>query len=319
MMSSLEQRIIEAHEQRARDMMTTPLSYSPCLSRAFGCELYLKCENHQTTGSFKYRGASNKLRILKREGLVGGVITASSGNHGQAVALAGRNANVPVTVYVAATASPAKMEAIKGYGAELVVLETDALDVEETARRIAEQAGKPFISPYNDLDVIAGQGTIGIELLDQLDEFDAVFASVGGGGLISGIGAAIKAQRPNVDIVGCWPQNSPALYEALERGEIIDVPESDTLSDGTAGGIEAGSITLGLCQQLLDAKVLVSEEAIATAMRDIAAYERWIVEGAAGVALAGLAAMAENYRGKCAIVILCGRNIALEKFLKAIG
>jgi threonine dehydratase len=319
MIDELERRISEAHAERAPDVRTTPLLRSPGLSRALGCELFLKCEHHQTTGSFKYRGAANKLRMLGKSGLGHGVVTASSGNHGQAVALAGRNAAIPVTVYVAASASPAKMVAITGYGAELVVLEADALAVEMEARRIADEEGKPFISPYNDLDVIAGQGTIGVELLDQLEDFDAVFASVGGGGLISGVGAAIKARRPEVGIVGCWPENSPALHEALERGAIVDVPERDTLSDGTAGGIEAGSVTFDLCRRFIDAKVLVGEAAIASAMREIAAHERWIVEGAAGVALAGLVALAERYRGKRIVAILCGRNIALEKFLKAIG
>lgn len=319
MTTELAEAIGEAHRERAQDVAVTPLTYSAALSDALGCELYLKCEHLQTTGSFKYRGATNKLRVLRRQGIRTGVVTASSGNHGQAVALAGRNAGIPVRVYVAANASPAKIAAIRSYGAELEVLDVDPLSVEVEARRIAGEAQLPFISPYNDLDVVAGQGTIGMELLDQLPDMDAIFASVGGGGLISGIAAAVKSKRPEARIVGCWPANSPAMYAALERGEIIDVPESDTLSDGTAGGVEQGSVTFGLCRRLIDEKVLVAEEAIARAMRDIAAAERWIVEGAAGVAVAGIAALAQEYRGKKVVAILCGRNIALKKFLGAIA
>jgi len=309
----------QAHERRANNVLTTPLQHSPALSAQYGLDLYLKCEHIQTTGSFKFRGASNKLRLVKEDGSKGSVIAASSGNHGQAVALAARDAGIEARIFVPAAASPAKMAAIQAYGARLELVEGDSLAAEKHARSVAEQEGKTFVSPYNDFEVIAGQGTIGVELLEQLADFDAVFVSVGGGGLISGIGAAIKSERPNAELVGCWPENSPAMHECLKRGEIVDVAEESTLSDGTAGGIEPGTVTFELCRQYVDRRVLVSEAAIARAMHDVALQERWIVEGAAGVAIAGVAELADKYRGKRVVAVVCGRNITLAKFLAAVG
>ncbi|WP_394332139.1 pyridoxal-phosphate dependent enzyme [Piscirickettsia litoralis] len=176
------------------------------------------------------------------------------------------------------------------------------------------------MSPYNDINVIAGQGTIGLELLEQCSELDAVFIAVGGGGLISGIGHAIKSINPSINIIGCWPEHSPALYNALNAGYIIpDSRDDETLSDGTAGGIEEGTITLELAQSIIDQKVLISEQAIKSAMKHIGEYERWIIEGAAGVAVAGLAQLADQYQGKKVAAILCGRNINLDKYLSAIS
>ena len=318
-MTQLAERIWDADANRPPSVDRTPLAHSRGLSEALGLDLHLKCEHLQTTGSFKFRGASNKIRTLKLDGYTGEVIAASSGNHGQAVALAARDSGLAARVYVPATASRAKIDAIRGYGARLELVGGTSVDAEEVARRAAEAEGKAFVSPYNDIDVIAGQGTIGVELLDQMADFDAVFVSVGGGGLIAGIGAAIKDRRPEVDIVGCWPVNAPALHECLRRGEIIEVAEEDTLSDGTAGGVEPGSVTLELCRQVIDSRTLVSEEEIAAAMREIALHERWMVEGAAGVALAGVARLADRYRGKKVVAIVCGRNIELGKFLKAVA
>jgi len=283
-----------------------------------GCEVYLKCEQLQHTGSFKFRGASNKVRLLDEVQRRQGVITASSGNHGQGVALAGKTAGVPVTVYAAASASSLKLDTIRALGAEVVTVDADPLSVELEAARQAQVQGKLFISPYNDLQIIAGQGTIGMEIHEQLPDVDAVFVAVGGGGLVSGIGTALKHLNPNVEIVGCWPANAPTMERSLAAGEIIEMEESDTLSDGTAGGIEPGSITFALCQRVIDRTVLVSEQEIREAMQAIARFERWIIEGAAGVAVAGALKLATKYQGKRVAVVLCGRNIVLEKFIGAV-
>ncbi|MDT4863087.1 Phenylserine dehydratase [compost metagenome] len=200
----------------------------------------------------------------------------------------------------------------------MVSLDLDPLSVELEAARQAQLQGKPFISPYNDPEIIAGQGTIGMELFEQAPDLDAVFVAVGGGGMVSGIGAALRGLNPAIEVIGCWPANAPTLQRSLEVGEIIEMHEDDTISDGTAGGIEPDSITFPLCQRLLDRTVLVSEEEIKAAMRDVAASERWIIEGAAGVALAGMKKLAKEYRGKRVAVVLCGRNIVLEKYLGAI-
>lgn len=310
--------IQQAHEALRPEVLITPLSRSPRLSALSGCDLYLKCEHLQHTGSFKYRGASNKVRLLAPLQRQQGVITASSGNHGQALALAGKAAGVPVTVFASAAASSLKLEAIRTLGAEVITLDTDPLSVELEAARQAQLQGKLFVSPYNDLQVIAGQGTIGVEIHQQLPQVDAVFVSVGGGGLISGVGTALKQLRPTVEIIGCWPANAPAMERSLAAGELIEVEEQDTLSDGTAGGVEPGSVTFPLCQRVIDRTVLVSEEEIRDAMKAIARFERWIIEGAAAVALAGALKLAHDYQGKRIAVILCGRNIVLEKFLGAI-
>jgi threonine dehydratase len=211
------------------------------------------------------------------------------------------------------------MEAIRELGAELVLVEGNPLDAELQARRRAAEENRPYISPYNDLDVVAGQGTLGMELIEQAPQLDAVFISVGGGGLIGGTGTAIKHLRAQTRVVGVWPENSPCLLKALEAGQIIDVAESPTLSDSTAGAVEPGSVTFPICQSVIDQTVTVNESQIAAAMRSIAAAEHWIVEGSAGVALAGLMKVADAYRGQKVAVVLCGRNIALETFLQAIG
>lgn len=317
-LSSLYEAIGEAHLTLRPQVIVTPLTHSARLSAGIGCHVYLKCEHLQHTGSFKFRGASNKIRLLPEAQRKLGIITASSGNHGQGLALAGKVLGVPVTVYTTTSASAYKLEAIRALGAEVVSLDMDPLSVELEAARQAEVQGKPFVSPYNDPQIIAGQGTIGIELFEQAPDLDAVFVAVGGGGMVSGIGAALHALNPKIDIIGCWPANAPALYRSLEAGEIIEMEEAETLSDGTAGGIEPGSITFPLCQSLLTRKVLVSEKEIKAAMRDVASCERWIIEGAAGVAVAGMQKLAKEYRGKRIAAVICGRNILLDKFLGAV-
>jgi threonine dehydratase len=184
------------------------------------------------------------------------------------------------------------------------------LTAELAARRAAEETERVYISPYNDRDVAAGQGTIGVELLRQAPGLDAVFVAVGGGGLIGGIGAYVKAVSPRTEVVGCWPENSPVMYACLEAGKIIDVPELPTLSESTAGGLEAGSVTFELCRQAIDRSVLVTEDEILRAMRLVLETEHWVVEGAAGVAMAAYLKDAERYRGKQAAVVICGRNLS---------
>jgi threonine dehydratase len=316
---SVFDRILQAHSAIRPQVCVTPLERSRALTAALGCEVLLKAEHLQPTGSFKIRGATNKICVLGNAAKSTGVITASTGNHGQALARAGALAGVPVTVYVAASTARPKMEAIRGWGAELVVVDGNPLAGELQARQRAVEENKPYISPYNDLDVVAGQGTLGIELAEQTAQLDAVFVSVGCGGLIGGIGSALEHLRPDTRVVGVWPENSPCMLRALQAGSIIDVPERPTLSDGTAGAVEPGSITFPICQSVIDETITVTESQIASAMRRIAEAERWIVEGAAGVALAGLVKAAHDYRGRTVAVVLCGRNIALETFLSAIA
>jgi threonine dehydratase len=318
-MTALFDGILRAHSAIRPQVPVSPLQSSHALSAALGCETLLKCEHLQPTGSFKIRGATNKMEIIGTPARHAGVTTASTGNHGQAVARAGALAGVPVTVYVGASAASSKLDAIRALGAELIVVEGPPIEAELRARRDATTQGRIYISPYNDLDVMAGQGTLGIELSEQAPQLDAVFISVGGGGLIGGVGTALKQLLPQARVVGVWPENSPCLLRAIEAGRIVDVEESETLSDATAGAIEPGSVTLPICRTVIDATVTVSEAEIGQAMRHIAQAEHWIVEGAAAVALAGLTKSAHAYRGKRVAVVLCGRNIALATFLRGVA
>ncbi|CFB66375.1 threonine/serine dehydratase [Yersinia enterocolitica] len=317
-MNTLFDAIKEAHQALRPQVRVTPLEYSPLLSQHSGCEIYLKCEHLQHTGSFKFRGASNKLRLLTDEQRQRGVITASTGNHGQAMALAGKLAGVKATIYAPEQAAAIKLEAIRALGGEVELIPGDALNAELAADSAAQQQGKIYISPYNDRQIIAGQGTCGMEMVEQQPDLDAVFVAVGGGGLISGIATVLKKLSDKTQIIGCWPANATSMYTSLENGKIQEVAEQETLSDGTAGGVEPGAITFALCQQLIDQKVLVSEQEIKDAMRLIAHTDRWMIEGAAGVALAAALKQAPLWQGKKVAVVLCGKNIVLKKYLGAV-
>ncbi|EKN3560526.1 TPA: threonine/serine dehydratase [Yersinia enterocolitica] len=318
-MNTLFDAIKEAHQALRPQVRVTPLEYSPLLSQHSGCEIYLKCEHLQHTGSFKFRGASNKLRLLTDEQRQRGVITASTGNHGQAMALAGKLAGVKATIYAPEQAAAIKLEAIRALGGEVELIPGDALNAELAADSAAQQQGKIYISPYNDRQIIAGQGTCGMEMVEQQPDLDAVFVAVGGGGLISGIATVLKKLSDKTQIIGCWPANATSMYTSLENGKIQEVAEQETLSDGTAGGVEPGAITFALCQQLIDQKVLVSEQEIKDAMRLIAHTDRWMIEGAAGVALAAALNQAPLWQGKKVAVVLCGKNIVLKKYLGAVS
>ncbi|MCR6483056.1 threonine/serine dehydratase [Amycolatopsis sp. OK19-0408] len=318
-MTSLLDRIMDAHRGIRPEVPVSTLERSRLLSAELGCDVWLKTDHLMPTGSFKVRGSANKIRTLGEAAKRTGVITASTGNHGQGVARAGKLAGVGVTVYVGETTTQAKMAAIEALGADLVVVPGGPLDAEQEARRQAEQRGKPYVAPYNDVDTVAGQGTLGVELAEQAPDLDAVFACVGGGGLIGGVGTALKALSPRTEVVGVWPAASTCLLDSLKAGEIVETPESPTLSDGSAGAVEPGSVTFPICQEVIDETVTVSEVEIGHAMRKVAEGERWMIEGAAGVAVAGLIKTAERYRGKRVAVVLCGRNITLETFLRAVA
>lgn len=304
----------------------TELEYSPALSNLSGAEVWLKLEHLQHTGSFKWRGALNRILSLSREELDRGIVTASNGNHGLAVCQAGRLVGVRPRVYLREGVATERIDLIRQMGGDPVLFGRNPLQAEEKGRAVAVESGQTFISPYNDQWVIAGQGTIGLEIMEQLESIDGVFVAVGGGGLIAGIGTALRESGGGAcsapRVVGCWPENSPVLFNCLNAGRIIEVDETPTISDSTAGGLEEGSLTLALCEKLIDEKVLVTEEEICDALRLIAEHERWMVEGAAGVALAGLLRLlrrADEWRGRRVVVILCGRNIGVDRFMEAIA
>jgi threonine dehydratase len=292
----------------------TPLDESVVFSERTGASFLLKGEHLQRTGSFKMRGAMNKVLCLTEQERKKGIVTASSGNHGMATTQAARVEGLEVTVYLPEYVSRLKLSNMQRLGAKTVLVPGNGVAAEITGREVAEREGKIFVSPYSDLDVISGQGTVGLELAQQCPDLAAVYVCVGGGGLIAGIGGYLKAHRPEVEIIGCWAENAPALHLCLEKGEIYDTPETQTLSDGSAGSIEQGAITFPICQQVIDRHMLVSESEIAAAIRDMAASENFIIEGAAGVALGAALKSASDYRGRKIAVVVCGRNIALDTF-----
>ena len=300
----MQNAILEAYQRIRPLVRETPVEP---WERAF-----LKLEHLQRTGSFKFRGASNKIAMLAPDQAAAGVITASNGNHGLGVAAAAQARGIAAEVFVSSQVSPAKARRIEAHGAVLRRVGTDPLQAELAAQRAAAECGKVFISPYNDLDVVAGQGTIAVELCRQLPRIDAVFVAVGGGGLIGGIGSYLKAVSPETEVVGCWPENSPVMYECLRAGRIVDVAERPTLSESTAGGLEPESVTFEICRRAIDRSVLLSEDEILAAMRRMIETEHWLIEGAAAVAVAAWTKEASRYQGKMAVVVLCGRNLSPE-------
>ena len=294
----------------------TPLVEAPALAE--GTALRLKLENYQVTGAFKARGAVSKLVAMTDVQRQNGVISASTGNHGAAVAYAAKQFGVNAKVYVPKNADPGKVKTIINWGAEVCMYGNDCVETEQHARMMAIAERKTFVSPYNDPDVLMGQGSIAIELLKDCPDLDAVFVSMGGGGLISGIGAALQGLKPEVSIIGISPIQSPALHECINAGKVIDVPCYETWSDATAGGVEPGSITVDIASQVVDRSVLVEESEIKKAMIDLIDSQKMLVEGAAGLALAGFRQVAEEFKGRNVAVVICGGNIGLEKLRKAL-
>ena len=268
---------------------------------------YAKLEQLQTSGSFKLRGATNKLMSLNPAAAAAGVVTSSTGNHGLGVATAAKVLGIDAEVFLSAHVAAAKSDKIRERGARIRVVGEDPLAAEVAARAAAAESGRTYISPYNDPYVVAGQGTVAVELVRQLPDLDAIFIAVGGGGLIGGIGTYLRAAAPRAEIIGCWPENSPVLYECLKAGRIYDAPETATLSESTAGGVEENSITFELCRQVMHRAVLVTEDEILRAMRWGHA-QGWAMEGASGVALAAYRKEAARYANKKAVVLICGGN-----------
>jgi len=280
------------------------------LAPGSGVRLFAKLESEQETGSFKLRGATNKILRLSSSERERGVVTASNGNHGIALALAAQKTGTAAEVFVSQLVAPERAARIEASGAIVTRTDGQPLDAEKAARSRATQTGRTFISPYNDVDVMAGQGTVAVELLDQLPAVDAVFITCGGGGLIGGMGAYLKHASPATVVISCQPENSRVMYESLQAGHIVEYPEQKTLADSSAGGIEEGSITFTTAQAVIDATVLVTEDEILQAMR-LALKERgWLIEGSAAAALAAFLKTSYLYTGKTVVIVICGSNVS---------
>ena len=296
-----------AYNNIKKHIVKTPLFYSENLSSISDSNVFLKLENFQHTGSFKLRGAMNKILNLPDKSI--SVVAASSGNHGAAVAYSLRNLKMEGLVYVPENAVPSKVELIKKYGVEVRYSGNDCLIAESSAISYAEENNLSFVSPYNDIDVISGQGTIGVEMINQMKDLDVVFITVGGGGLISGVGGYLKSINSNIKIIGCSPENSPVMKISLNKGKIIEFESLPTLSEGSAGGIERDSITYNFCEEFIDDFYLVSEEEIVENIKFFIANEKLLIEGAAAVSVAGFLKNKKLFKGMNVGIVICGGNI----------
>ena len=312
MASEMLRRAEAARLRIAHRIRQTPLEHSSHLSLRHGADVFLKLENLQITGSFKIRGAMAKISLLPKDDLERGIVAASSGNHGAAVACAVAQLAGSAIVFVPNRASRIKCDAIQRYGAEVRRHGDDGLVTELYARHFALEHDRLYVTPYNDPEVVAGQGTIGLEIFDALPEVDAIFVTVGGGGLIAGVAGVLKALRPNVRVIGCQPSNDAAMMRSVEAGKIIEIDALPTISEGSAGNIEPGSITFELCQRLVDEWVEVTESEIITAMREFMESQHQLLEGAAGVALAAFAKVASAYKRQRVAIVICGAKIGLD-------
>jgi threonine dehydratase len=303
-------RDIEDARETIRNLVKrTPLVYSQFLSNFCGGEVHLKLENLQITSSFKIRGALNKMLHLSAEEKRRGIVTASAGNHAQAVAIGAEKLNLSVKIVVPRDTPKVKIDRIRKRNVELILYGDIYDEAEQKAIDLARKDGLTYISPYNDELVIAGQGTIGLEILEDLPTVDTAIVPVGGGGLISGISVAVKSIKPSVQIIGVQSEASPVMYESLKAGKIVDVELRESIADGLFGGIEKGSITFGIIQKYVDDFLLVKEETIRKAVFLLWDKERQVVEGAGAVSVAPIIANKGLFVGKEVVAVISGGNI----------
>ena len=307
--------VFSAYRRIRPDIRRTDLELSEGLSGLSGGRVHVKWEGDQITGSFKLRGALNKLRTLSPEQRRAGVVTASTGNHGLAVAYAAKLERIDLTLFLPENASAIKREKIEATGIRPEFFGRDCEKTEIHARAVASERGRVFISPYNDADVIAGQGTTAVEIIDALSGLEAVIVPVGGGGLIAGIAGTIKSFFPGVRVFGVEPEVSAFMKASIDAGQLVGFPERPSVADGVAGGIEPGSMTFPLCRAYVDDYILVSEEGIARAMGLIHKLHGRIVEGAGALAVAGLLAAPERFQGQRVVCVSSGSNIDRRDFI----
>ncbi len=304
--------IQEAQKALAPYITCTPLVHSVCLSRLCCANVYLKLENQQITNSFKVRGAFNKLLHLTQREVRLGIITASAGNHGQAVAYAAKKLGFPARVVVPTTTPHVKVEGIRKWGADLVLFGDCYDEAEAHAKELAKKDGCAYISSYNDELIIAGHGTVGLEIVDALSNVNDILVPVGGGGLIAGISIAAKGLKPGVEIVGVQSEASPVMYESLKVGRIVEAPKAKTIAEGLSGGIEKGALTFEIAKKYVDRILLVKEATIRKAVYLLCVRERLVVEGSGAAAIAPFLEDKALFKGKTVVCVLTGGNIDQE-------
>jgi threonine dehydratase len=312
------QDIYRARKRIAALARRTPLVSSQRLHAP--ADVHLKLENLQATGSFKLRGAANKLLGLTAAEKERGVITISSGNHGRAVSFVARHLGIRAVVCLSEAVTKTKLAAIKRLGAEAVVHGNTYDQAEEEAFRLQQERELTMIEPFDDPDIIAGQGTIGLELLEDLPEIDTAVVPLSGGGLISGIALALKSADPAIRVIGVSMDRAPVMYHSLRAGALIQMDEEESIADALVGGIGlANKYTFRMVQQYVDETVLVSEEEIAAGMAFALEEHHQVIEGGAAVGIAALLHQRVNQVGRHVAVIVSGGNVGTERLLETVG
>jgi len=305
------QEILDADQRIRPYVLKTALFRSVYLSESIQGEVYFKLESEQITGSFKARGAMNKVLSLTKQEKQKGCLTASTGNHAQGMANALNVTGTKGIIFLPENAAPSKVEALRYYNAELKFHGLDCLTTELFAKQYASDHNLTWVSPYNDPQVIGGQGTIALEILEDLSDVDCVFGCIGGGGMMSGISTYFKERSPQTKLIGCLPEKSAEMYLSVQKGEVVVIEEpEETLSDGSAGGLEPDSITFDICRELVDDYQTVSEQEIAENIVWMMNKHHKIIEGAAAVALASFKKQAAKLKGKKVVIVICGANIS---------
>ncbi|MEE8164849.1 MAG: pyridoxal-phosphate dependent enzyme [Myxococcota bacterium] len=304
------QDLREAHERIGSHIHRTPVMTCSTIDAICGAKIHFKCENLQKIGAFKIRGASNAVLCLDDEQAARGVVTHSSGNHGQALALAAQRRGIAAHVVMPTNTSQAKKDAVAGYGARVIECEPTLEDREQTLDRIVAETAATRVHPYNDPRVICGQGTAALELLEQVDDLDVVVAPIGGGGLISGTCIAISGRSPQTVVIGAEPKQADDAWQSMKAGKIIPVENPDTIADGLRTSL--GDLTFPIIAKHVRGIITVSEEAIVAAMRLVWERMNLIVEPSAAVPLAAIQSQPDLFKGKRIGVILTGGNADLD-------
>ena len=306
--------VLAARDRIGGDVRRTPLDRADGIGRGAAARVFIKWESEQTTGSFKLRGALNRLRTLSAEERSRGVVSASTGNHGLAISYAARLEGVGLTLFLPRTAAAVKRAKIEATGVDVRTYGDDCAATEIHAREFAGREGRFYVSPYNDPAIVAGQGTVGVEVLEQAPDVDDIIVAIGGGGLITGIAGYLKAVKPETRIIGVEPETSAFMKASVEAGRLMDFPELPTVADALAGGIEPGAITFPLCRDLVDVYLTVTERSIVEAMGMIRAACGKRVEGAAAVPIAALLGEPARFRGRTVVCVASGGNIDPARF-----
>jgi threonine dehydratase len=312
-------KVREAHGRIASDIRRTPIEYSEPLSRETGARVYIKWESDQITGSFKLRGALNKLRSLSDADRGRGVVSASTGNHGLAISHASKLEGIGLKLFLPVTAAEVKRKKIEALGIDVEIRGASCDKAESIAREFAGQTGRVFVSPYNDWDIVFGAGTVGLEVAEDLSRFDDVLVPVGGGGLIAGIAGYLKAIRPEARIIGVQPETSAFMAASIAAGCLVDIDEKESIADAVAGGIESGSITFPLCRDLLDFIEEVPESLISRAMALVHEHHGKMVEGAGALPFAALLHSPAKWRDRTVVAVVSGGNVSPERFRAIAG